>query len=108
MRMVGASSVPSAFGNLLQTLLVSLDHLLDHLAADGTGFTGGQVTIVTLLQIHADFLGSLHFETVHCLTGLGDVDLVVVLGTHIHSLLLVSLERPMLSEETIFLSATIF
>ena len=31
---------------LLQTLLVSLDHFLDHLAADGAGLTGGQVTVV--------------------------------------------------------------
>ena len=36
--------------SLLQTLLVSLDHLLDHLAADGAGFTGGQVTVVAVLQ----------------------------------------------------------
>ena len=28
-------------------------HLLDHLAADGAGFPGGQVTVVTVLQIHA-------------------------------------------------------
>ena len=38
---------------LLQTLLVSLDHLLDHLAADGAGLTGGQVTVVTVGQIDA-------------------------------------------------------
>ena len=30
-------------------------HLLDHLAADGAGLTGGQVAVVTLLQIDADF-----------------------------------------------------
>ena len=29
-------------------------HFLDHLAADGTGFPGGQVTVVAVLQIHAD------------------------------------------------------
>ena len=29
--------------------------LLDHLAADGACLTGGQVTIVTVSQIHADF-----------------------------------------------------
>ena len=40
---------------LLQTLLVSLDHLLDHLAADGAGFAGGQVTVVALLQVDAHF-----------------------------------------------------
>ena len=40
---------------LLQTLLVSLDHLLDHLAADGAGLTGGQVTVVTVGQVDAHF-----------------------------------------------------
>ena len=45
---------PSLFA-LLQTLLVSLDHLLDHLAADGAGFPGGQVTVVTILQVHTHF-----------------------------------------------------
>ena len=39
---------------LLQTLLVSLDHLLDHLAADGAGFAGGQVTVVAVGQVHAN------------------------------------------------------
>ena len=40
---------------LLQTLLVGLDHLLDHLAADGAGFAGGQVTVIAVGQVHADF-----------------------------------------------------
>ena len=39
---------------LLQALLVGLDHFLDHLAADGAGFPGGQVAVVAVLQIHAD------------------------------------------------------
>lgn len=30
-------------------------HLLDHLATHGTGLTGGQVTVIALLQVHADF-----------------------------------------------------
>ena len=37
----------------LQVLLVGLDHLLDHLAADGTGLPGGQVAVVALLQVDA-------------------------------------------------------
>ena len=41
---------------LLHALLVSLDHLLDHLAADGAGLTGGQVTVVTASQVDTDFL----------------------------------------------------
>ena len=47
-------------------------NLLDHLAADGAGFAGGQVAVVALLQIHADLIGGLHFELVHGLLGLGD------------------------------------
>ena len=47
-----------AFGlsawRLLQILLVSLDHLLDHLAADGAGFAGGQIAVVALLEVYAD------------------------------------------------------
>ena len=39
----------------LQALLVALDHLLDHLAADGTGLAGGQVAVVALLEVDADF-----------------------------------------------------
>ena len=31
-------------------------NVLDHLAADRTGFAGGQVAVVALLQIDADFL----------------------------------------------------
>ena len=42
--------------NLLHGVLVGLDHLLDHLAADGAGFTGGQVAVVALLQVDADLL----------------------------------------------------
>ena len=40
---------------MLQVSLVGLDHLLDHLAADGAGFAGGEVAVVALLQIHAHF-----------------------------------------------------
>ena len=28
--------------------------VLDHLAADGAGFAGGQVTVVTVGQVHAN------------------------------------------------------
>ena len=30
-------------------------HLLDHLAADAACLTGGQIAVVTLLEVHADF-----------------------------------------------------
>lgn len=39
--------------DLLHTLLVGLDHLLDHLAADGAGLAGGQVAVVAVGQIDA-------------------------------------------------------
>ena len=35
--------------------------VLDHLAADGAGFTGGQVTVVAVGQVDADLLGSRAF-----------------------------------------------
>ena len=81
--------------------------VLDHLAADGAGFTGGQVTVVTVGQVDADLGSCLHLELVHCLTGLGDVDLVVAL--HIHSLLLSFSRKAMRlsGENAFFLSATI-
>ena len=41
---------------LLQALLVGLNHLLDHLAADGAGFPGSQVAVVAFLQVHANLL----------------------------------------------------
>ena len=63
----------------LQALFVGLDHLLDHLAAHGAGFTGADVTVVALLQVDANLVGSLHLELVHSLAGLGDVDAVVLL-----------------------------
>ena len=30
-------------------------HVLDHLAADRAGFAGGQVAVVAVLQVNADF-----------------------------------------------------
>lgn len=40
--------------SLLQVLLVALDHLLDHLAADRAGLAGGQIAVVALLEVDAD------------------------------------------------------
>ena len=39
---------------LLQIVLVSLDHFLDHLAAHGASLTGSQITVVALLQVDAN------------------------------------------------------
>ena len=41
---------------LFHAVFISLDHLLDHLAADGTGLAAREVAVVALLQIHADLL----------------------------------------------------
>ena len=57
-------------------------HCFDHLAADAACLAGGQVTVVTVGQIDAHFLGCLHLELVHCLPCLGNVDLVVVIVAH--------------------------
>ena len=40
-----------ALASLLHVILVGLDHLLDHLAADGAGLTTGQITVVAVLQV---------------------------------------------------------
>jgi len=40
---------------LLHILLVGFDHLFDHLAADGAGFTGSQVAVVAVGQVDAHF-----------------------------------------------------
>ena len=51
-------------------------HFLDHLAADGAGFAGGEVAVVAVLEVDTDLVGGLHLELVHGLTGLGDIDAV--------------------------------
>jgi len=45
----------SAKVGLLQTLLVSLNHFLDHLAADAACFPGSQVAVVAVGQVDAHF-----------------------------------------------------
>ena len=59
-----------------QTVLVGLDHLLDHLPTDRTGLGGGQLTVVALIQGNADLIGGLHLELVECLLSLGNEGLV--------------------------------
>ena len=53
--------------------------LFDHLAADGACFTGGQVTVVTVGQVNANFLSSLHLELLHSSLCLGNIDLIIAL-----------------------------
>jgi len=38
----------------LQVLLVALNHLLDHLAADGTGLARGEIAVIALLEVDAN------------------------------------------------------
>ena len=57
---------------LFHALLVSFDHLLDHLSADGTGLAGGQIAVVALLEIDAHLGGGLHLKAVKRVTRLGD------------------------------------
>ena len=45
------------------------------------------MAVIAVGQVDADFLGGLHLELVHCLPGLGDVELVVIVA-HNRSLLL--------------------
>ena len=51
-------------------------YMFDHLAANGTGLTAGQIAIVALLQVDANLLGGLHLELVESLAGAGDHRLV--------------------------------
>ena len=50
----GSIDCRTVYLGLLHGALVSLDHFLDHLAADAAGFTGGQIAVVALLQVDAD------------------------------------------------------
>ena len=61
---------------LLHAVFVGLDHLLDHLAADAAGLLGGQVAVITLLEVHADLVGSLHLKAIHRFAGIGVHELV--------------------------------
>ncbi len=73
-------------------------HLPGYLAADGTGFPGGQVAVVAAPQVDTHFLSDKHLEAVHGLTSLGDIQLVVVGIAHNVSLLCF-LRKKILSEE---------
>ena len=39
---------------LLHAFFVGLDHLFDHLAADGTGLARGEIAVVALLEVDAN------------------------------------------------------
>lgn len=42
-------------GYLFHTVLISLDHLLNHLTAYRAGFLGSEVAVITLLKVNANF-----------------------------------------------------
>ena len=42
---------------LLHAVFVCLDHLFDHLTADGTGLTAGKLAVVAVLEVHTDLSG---------------------------------------------------
>lgn len=56
--------------------------MFDHLAADAAGLAAGELAVVAVLEVHADRIRGLHLELVHRGLGLGDVQLVAVLGRH--------------------------
>ena len=61
-------------------------HGFDHLTADGTGFAGSELTVVTLIQGYAYFTCCLHLELIHCGLCFGYYNLV---GTSLrHGLIL--------------------
>ena len=91
------------FLQLLQTLLVSFDHFLDHLAADGASLTGGQVTVITVGQVYANLGSSLHLEAVHSFPCLRNIDLIIAL----HNISLLFFFRP-LWKHLIFGTANLF
>ena len=41
---------------LLHAFFVGLDHLFDHLAADGARLAGGEVAVIALLEVDTDFV----------------------------------------------------
>ena len=51
----------------LNAVFVGLNHLFYHLATDGTSLLSGEVAVVTLLQVYANFASCLHLELVECL-----------------------------------------
>ena len=62
---------------LLSAVLVILNHALNHLAADASGLTRSKLSVVALLQGHADALSNLVLQVLHGLLGLGYYQLTV-------------------------------
>ncbi len=66
------------FQVLFKAVFVRLDHLFDHLSADRACLLGGQVAVVALLKIYADFIGGFHLKAIESLTSLGNESLIAL------------------------------
>ena len=62
----------SLSAGILEVVLVLLDHLLDHLSADGACLARGQIAVITVSKANADFACCLHLELVKCTLRLGN------------------------------------
>ena len=82
--------------------------VLDHLAADGAGLAGSQVTVVAVGQVDTNFLRCLHLELVHGLASLRNIDLVVVGIAHRNSLLFHFLRKRHFPKKAFFVSVGVF
>ena len=60
----------------LDRVLVGLDHLLDHLSANGTCLLGSEIAVVTLLQVYTNLACSFHLESLKCFLSLRNKCLV--------------------------------
>ena len=79
------SDPPVFLFSLFNGVFVSLDHLLDHLTADRACFAGGQVTVLALLQVDADLVGSFHLKFVHCFLRLWNDQSITVRVVMLHT-----------------------
>ena len=79
--------------------------VLDHLAADGAGLAGGQVTVVAVGQADANLGSGLHLELVHGFLSLRNVQLIIVVAHNQSLLCFLRTKTP--SEESIFCSVAI-
>ena len=59
------------FAYLFNAVLVSLDHFLNHLTADRTRLTRGNITVIALVQGNAYLVSRFHLKLFHSLLCLG-------------------------------------
>ena len=71
---------------LLHAFFVGLDHLFDHLAADGARLAGGEVAVIALLEVDAKLARDFIFHVVQRALGLRHVDAVAAARVVRHSL----------------------